>query len=73
MGFAQGYILLPLVALTAWSSYKSEFIMMGGFTRISTVKLFRSYVVDLALILILFALFIVLYQVGLALKHFISI
>jgi hypothetical protein len=64
MGFAQGYILLPLIALTAWSSYKSEFIILGGFAHTSTKQLFKNYTVDLALSLALFALFMVFYQLG---------
>lgn len=46
MGFSQGYILIPLIILTAWSTYKSEFLILGGFSRISLNKLLKSYLIN---------------------------
>lgn len=48
MGIAQGYLLIPLIILTAVMQYKSEFIRMGLFTHIKPATLWKeNYIVDI--------------------------
>lgn len=61
MGFAQGYILLPIIIITALMTYKTEFIMQGEFTRISIQQLFIRYLRDNLAALCLLGLFLLLY------------
>ncbi|HRO74570.1 MAG TPA: hypothetical protein PLP27_00295 [Crocinitomicaceae bacterium] len=44
MGFSQGYILLPLIVVSAYMSYKTEFVLLGKFTQLTVKQLNSEYV-----------------------------
>ncbi len=62
MGFAQGYILLPIIILTALMTYKTEFILQGQFARLSIPQLFTSYLRDNLAALCLLGGFLLLFE-----------
>lgn len=64
MGFAQGYILLPLIILTAYMSYKTEFLMQGEFTRMSSNRLSAIYIRDNFFALLLTSVFLFFFLLG---------
>lgn len=43
MGFSQGYILLPLIIVSAYMSYKTEFVLLGKFTQLTVKQLNSEY------------------------------
>lgn len=70
MGFAQGYILLPVIVLTAFMNYKTEFILQKQFAKINIKGLFMSYLKDNFAVLILLILFLLSYLSGIRNEHF---
>lgn len=64
MGFAQGYVLLPLIALTAWSTYKTEFLFQRVFEKITHKQLFLEYVTNSLAALGLLAFLFIWMQLG---------
>ncbi len=61
MGFTQGYILLPIIILTALMTYKTEFILHGQFAKQSIPQLFMSYLRDNLATLCLLGFFLLLF------------
>lgn len=43
MGFPQGYVLLPFLALMAYLQYKTDFLLQGKFTKMGVSILMQSY------------------------------
>ena len=64
MGFAQGYILLPIIILTALMTYKTEFILHGQFAKQSIPQLFMSYLRDNLAALCLLGFFLLLFALN---------
>jgi len=64
MGFAQGYVLIPFIALQAWMSFRVEFLMKGKFATQSISALFREYLQNDILSVLLLAVFSAFYFFG---------
>lgn len=43
MGIAQGWVLLPLIALNVWTQYKFTFLKLGLHTKISLSQLWKAH------------------------------
>lgn len=70
MGFSQGYILLPLIVLTAFVNYKTEFILRKQFEKLEIKTLFMSYLKDNSAAVILLLVFFLSYVWGIKNEHF---
>ncbi|MBN9294861.1 MAG: hypothetical protein J0G96_12865 [Flavobacteriia bacterium] len=70
MGFAQGYILLPLIVLTAFMNYKTEFILQRQFEKLRIRELFMSYLKDNFAAVILLLGFLLSYALGIKNEQF---
>jgi hypothetical protein len=52
MGIEQGYLLLPLVLLNAWTQYRMQFLITQAHTRTNELAIVKKYLLQNGLILI---------------------